>query len=57
MRGKMDVTKDNKDVEIIIWTKFSIKDTFFFLIYLITNVCFDYIDTIMVLKRGLCDLF
>lgn len=29
MRGKMDVTKDNKDVEIIIWTKFSIKDTFF----------------------------
>lgn len=31
MRGKMDVTKDNKDVEIIIWTKFStIKDTFFF---------------------------
>lgn len=28
MRGKMDV-KDNKDVEIIIWTKFSIKDTFF----------------------------
>lgn len=52
----MKLPKD-KDVEIINY--FRLKTHFFLNLFNneVRDACFNYIDTTMVLKRGLCDLF